>query len=118
MDSYTDLFSCEVLFDQPANSFRFFDSTLLEVFPQANAQLLQMPLDHATILAGLDTGRLVADQVKNLLRLTLKQQVRSSQMVVGILGLSSRTLQRKLDDEGTYYKDILTELPLELACIT
>lgn len=62
-----------------------------------------MHLDHTTtILARLGTGRLVADQVRNLLCLTLKQQVHSSQMVVGILGLSSRTLQRKLDEEGTY----------------
>jgi AraC-like DNA-binding protein len=36
-------------------------------------------------------------------------------MVAGILGMSSRTLQRKLDEEGICYKDILTELRLELA---
>ncbi len=58
---------------------------------------------------------LVADQVKNLLRLVLKQQTPSSEMIAEMLGMSSRTLQRKLDEEGTRYKDLLNELRLELA---
>jgi hypothetical protein len=33
MDSYTDLFGCEVFFNQPASGFRFLESTLLEVIP-------------------------------------------------------------------------------------
>ena len=75
-----------------------------------------MLLDHATIiLGGLDKKQLVADQVKNLLRLVLKQQTPSSQMIAEMLGMSSRTLQRKLDEEGTRYKDLLNELRLELA---
>lgn len=75
-----------------------------------------MLLDHATtILAGLDKKQLVADQVKDLLRLVLKQQAPPSQMIADMLGMSSRTLQRKLDEEGTRYKGSLNELRLELA---
>lgn len=36
-------------------------------------------------------------------------------MIAEMLGMSSRTLQRKLDEEGTRYKDLLNELRLELA---
>ena len=116
MADYTELFGCEVLFNQPASGFRFSESALDEPFPQANEQLLQMLLDHATpILGGLDKKQLAADQVKNLLRLVLKQQPPSSQMIAEMLGMSSRTLQRKLDEEGTRYKDLLNELRLELA---
>ena len=116
MADYTELFGCEVLFNQPASGFRFSESALDEIFPQANEQLLQMLLDHATtILGGLDKKQLVADQVKNLLRLVLKQQTPSSEMIAEMLGMSSRTLQRKLDEEGTRYKDLLNELRLELA---
>ena len=116
MADYTELFGCEVLFNQPASGFRFSESALDETFPQANEQLLQMLLDHATtILGGLDKKQLVADQVKTLLRLVLKQQTPSSEMIAEMLGMSSRTLQRKLDEEGTRYKDLLNELRLELA---
>ena len=113
---YLQLFGCEVLFDQPASGFRFVESALDEVFPQANEPMLQMLLDHATeILAGLDKTQLMSQQVKNLLRLVLKQQTPSSEIIAEMLGMSSRTLQRKLDEEGTSYKDLLNELRVELA---
>jgi AraC-like DNA-binding protein len=113
---YQQLFGCEVLFDQPASGFRFVESALDEVFPQANEPMLQMLLDHATeILAGLDKTQLMSQQVKNLLRLVLKQQTPSSEIIAEMLGMSSRTLQRKLDEEGTSYKDLLNELRVELA---
>jgi AraC-like DNA-binding protein len=105
-----------VLFDQTASGFRFIESALDEVFPQANEPILQMLLDHATeILAGLDKTQLMSQQVKNLLRLVLKQQTPSSEIIAEMLGMSSRTLQRKLDEEGTSYKDLLNELRVELA---
>ena len=113
---YQQLFGCEVLFNQPASGFRFVESALDEVFPQANEPMLQMLLDHATeILAGLDKTQLMSQQVKNLLRLVLKQQTPSSEIIAEMLGMSSRTLQRKLDEEGTSYKDLLNELRVELA---
>ena len=36
-------------------------------------------------------------------------------MVAEKLGISSRTLQRKLGEEGTSYSDVLNELRMELA---
>ena len=45
----------------------------------------------------------------------LKQQSPSSQIIAEKLGMSSRTLQRKLGEEGTHYQDVLNELRLELA---
>ena len=116
LKEYIKIFGCDVLFNQPASGFRFIESALDEVFPQANEQLLQMLLEHATsILASLDKNQSVTDQVKNLLRLVLKQQTPSSQIIAEMLDMSSRTLQRKLDEEGTSYKDLLNELRLELA---
>jgi AraC-like DNA-binding protein len=113
---YTDVFDCEVLFNQPASGFRFLESALDELFPQANERLLQMLLDHATtILANLDQSQVVAQKVKNLLRLVLKQRTPSSGIIAEMLGMSSRTLQRKLGEEGTSYKDLLNELRVELA---
>jgi AraC-like DNA-binding protein len=45
----------------------------------------------------------------------IKQQAPSSAVIAEKLGMSSRTLQRRLGEEGSHYKDVLNELRLELA---
>lgn len=116
LEDYKALFGCEVLFDQPASGIRVRETALDIPLPQANEQILQTLLEHATqLLAGLDKNQTVSNQVKNRLRLMLKQQAPSSQMIAEKLGMSSRTLQRKLGEEGTHYQDVLNELRLELA---
>ena len=116
LEDYAALFGCEVLFDQPASGIRVREALLDMPSPQANEQILQTLLEHATaLLADLDKNQTVANQVKNILRLMLKQQAPSSQIIAEKLGMSSRTLQRKLGEEGTHYQNVLNELRLELA---
>jgi len=116
LEDYAALFGCKVLFDQPASGIRVREAVLDLPSPQANEQILQTLLEHATVLlAGLDKNQTVANQVKNILRLMLKQQAPSSQVIAEKLGMSSRTLQRKLGEEDTHYQDVLNELRLELA---
>ena len=75
---YRRLFGCEVLFDQPASGLRIREEVGYAL-PQANEKLLDMLLEHATELAGRDhSASAGTDQVKNLLRLMLKQQTPSS----------------------------------------
>jgi AraC-like DNA-binding protein len=113
---YDEIFGCEVLFDQPVSGIRIREALLDVPLPQANDQLLEMLLAHATkLLAELDQSQRTTDQVKNILRLMLNQQPPSSEMIAERLGISSRTLQRKLSKEGTQYKDVLNELRYELA---
>jgi AraC-like DNA-binding protein len=113
---YQAIFNCEVLFDKPSSGVRVRENLLDEVLPQANAELLEMLLAHATkLLAGLDQSQRTTDQVKNILRLMINQQPPSSEMIAEKLGISSRTLQRKLSEEGTHYKDVLNKLRYELA---
>ena len=45
----------------------------------------------------------------------LKESPPSSAMIAEKLGMGSRTLQRKLREEGTHFKSVLNELRLELA---
>jgi len=116
LQDYTELFGCPVHFDQPASGIRFREALLDLPFPQADEKLLQTLLDHASqLVAEMDHDQSMTDQVKNLLRLLLKEQVPSSTLIAEKLGMSSRTLQRKLSDENTHYKDVLNELRLELA---
>jgi AraC-like DNA-binding protein len=113
---YAEVFGCEVLFNQAASGLRIKESKLDVPLPQANEKLLDMLLEHATrLLAEITQNHLVSDQVKSLLRLMLKQQTPSSTVIAEKLGISSRTLQRKLGEEGTHYTDVLNELRLELA---
>ena len=113
---YAEVFGREVLFDQRSSGLRINEARLDVPLPQANEKLLEMLLGHATrLLAEITPNQRVTDQVKNLLRLMLKQQTPSSAVIAEKLGISSRTLQRKLAEEGTQYKDVLNELRLELA---
>jgi AraC-like DNA-binding protein len=114
--NYTDTFGVEVYFNQSANGVRICEDKLDMPLPQANEKLLEMLLEHATMLMSeMTQHQRMTDQVKNLLRLMLKQQPPSSEVIAEKLGISSRTLQRKLGEEGTHYKDVLNELRLELA---
>jgi AraC-like DNA-binding protein len=116
LQDYRDVFGCDVLFDKPVSGVRIREGMLDIPLPQANDLLLETLLAHATkLLAELDHSQTMSDQVKNLLRLVINQRSPSSQMVAEKLGISSRTLQRKLGEEGTSYSDVLNELRMELA---
>ncbi len=116
LTSYADIFGVDVHFNQPANGLRIREDKLDIPLPQANEQLLQMLLDHAAkLMSEMTQNQRMTDQVKSLLRLMLKQQPPSSEVIAEKLGVSSRTLQRKLVEEGTHYKDVLNDLRLELA---
>lgn len=113
---YTDFFGCEVLFDQPANGILIKNQVLEKPLPQRNEVLLNTLLEHATqILADIDRNQSMTVQVKNMLRLMLAEHSPSSTLIAEKLGVSGRTLQRRLLEEGTYYKDVLNELRLEMA---
>jgi AraC-like DNA-binding protein len=113
---YQEIFGCEVLFDQPTSGIRISEEKLDLPLPQANEKLLSMLLEHATrLLSEINQHQCTTDQVKNLLRLMLKDRSPSSALIAEKLGISSRTLQRKLGEEGTRYQNVLNELRLELA---
>lgn len=113
---YQKTYGCEVLFDQPASGLMLSNHLLDQPLPQADEQMLQVMLDHATKqLADLDSHDSIAHQVKNLLKLMLKRTVPSSEEIAKELGLSNRSLQRKLASENTNFNSLLNELRYELA---
>ena len=116
LNHYTEIFGSKVHFDQSTNCIRISEDKLDMPLPQANEKLLEMLLEHATsLMYEINQNQRMTDQVKSLLRLMLKQQPPSSEVIAEKLGVSSRTLQRKLVEEGTHYKDVLNDLRLELA---
>jgi AraC-like DNA-binding protein len=116
IQDYIDIFDCDILFDQRASGIRFREELLTTPLPQSDKKLLRTLLDHATqVLTEIDRDQPITIQVKNLLRLTLKEREPSSEQIAEILNMSSRTLQRKLNAENTQYKSVLNEVRLELA---
>ena len=117
LSEYEELFFCDVIFNQEYNCICI-ESCFLELpFPQANQQLLNTLLEHATkVIFELNKSNTLTNQVKNLLRLMINKEIPRHAAVAKQLYMSSRTLQRKLVAEGTSYQNVLDELRIELAC--
>ncbi|MFT5766992.1 MAG: AraC-like DNA-binding protein [Halioglobus sp.] len=116
IQDYIDVFGCEPRFNQAVSGIRFREELLDIAVPQADKKLLRTLLDHATqVLTEIDRDQPITVQVKNLLRLTLKEREPNSEHIAEILNMSSRTLQRKLNAENTQYKNVLSDVRLELS---
>ncbi len=116
LEEYKALFGCEVLFSRPYTGIWIANDRLNTPIAQADEKLLHVLFDHASqLLSEIDQGRSLAEQIKSMLRLTLNRQIPSSELIADQLGISVRTLQRKLGDEGTSYKMVLNDLRKELA---
>jgi len=115
-EDYEALFQCPVEFDQPCTGIWIADDYLDQRIAQADQNLLQVLQDHATsLLHELEKGLTLSDQIKGMLRLMLNSRIPSSELIADKLGISVRTLQRKLAEENSSYKDVLNELRQELA---
>jgi AraC-like DNA-binding protein len=78
--------------------------------------MLESLLEHATTqLAQIDQHQTTSARVKNLLRLMIRHRSPTAETIAMKLGMSNRTMQRKLVNEGTQYNRLLSELRLELA---
>ena len=101
-------FGCELCFDAPHDVLVFDASALALPMVHRNAQLLE------TLLPGMDRALASDDQRRTLaddVRTTLSDAMCGSRPAVGkvarSLGMSARTLQRRLGELGTTYQDVL-----------
>ena len=104
-------FACEVHFDAPTDRLVFDASVLTLPLLTHNPQLL------AVIVPGLeealratDGSRTLADDVKTALRESICGERPAVGKVARTLGLSARTLQRRLGELGTTYQRLLDEV--------
>lgn len=113
---YESLFGCPVLFEQAYTGIWIDDVYLDQRLLQADEKLLQLLQDHATsLLHELEKELMLSDQIKGLLRLMINSRIPSSELIADKLGISVRTMQRKLREENTSYKEVLNALRQELA---
>ncbi len=114
-DIYPKHLLCPVLFAQPANELRF-DATLLAGRPNlanpVTAAMVRETCDR--MLAEMQTTTGIASKVHGIL-LQHPGQFPDIEQVADKLYMVSRTLRRKLDAEGTSYKQILSDVRKQLA---
>jgi len=111
---YRQLFRCPVVFDAEFTGLVFHRQLLAKVVTGADQQLFRILHQYLTQLAARapsDFGSLVRETVA----LSLQDGETSIDAVAGRLGMSERTLQRRLHATGLVYKDILADVRRSVA---
>lgn len=115
-DIFSQWFDCPVQFSGGENRIQLADG--IRDLPSPDAQ----PALHRKLIADceqrlkqLRSGRTLRDQVKDKLTPLLEQSAPGLETVASEFGLSPWTLQRKLAEEGTGYRQLIDETRKELA---
>ncbi|MFD2656937.1 AraC family transcriptional regulator [Gracilibacillus thailandensis] len=109
-------FGCRVQTDGSSNKITLHRSDLDRPFVSYNAELLEVltpVLDQS--LNGHQLSNSITEMVKWIMKRSLAGGCFNIQTVAGELGISNRTLQRRLHDEGTSFKHLLTQVRQEQA---
>ncbi len=109
-------FTCPLRFDAPADLLVFDEGVLSEPFITHNSDVLSL------LLSGLESAlheqaseRSLADDVRVALRRNLSGERPSVDKIAKVLGMSARTLQRRLEGEGATYQGLLDDVRRESA---
>jgi AraC-like DNA-binding protein len=111
---YRELFRCPIVFDAESTCMVFPRSLLNQPVANADRQLYRILYSHLTQLevqSPSDFGTLVRETVA----LSLQDGDSSIDAIAAKLGLTERTLQRRLRAAGRNYKDILADVRRSVA---
>jgi AraC-like DNA-binding protein len=104
-------FRCELRFDAPHDVMVFDEGTLALPMVNRNAQLLSVLLPGLELAVAKDHhGRTLADDVRFALSETMCGARPALADVAKSLGMSARTMQRRLGELGTTYQDVLDDV--------
>ena len=114
-DVYQRYFECPVRFGAAHNRLILRPADLDRPFPGHNQELLEMLTPAlASALGELQARSSVKEQVKVVLKRSLASGRPELSDVARDLGLSERTLQRRITDEGATFRELLAEARQEL----
>lgn len=115
--AFARLFRAPVVFGAPESALLIDDALLALPLRQPDPILRRTLEDHAsTQMASLDAGEpAFTDRVREVIRQLLAQGISRQDSVAETLGLTGRTLQRRLGEEGRSYQMLLDEIRLEQA---
>ena len=112
---YTEVFRAPVRFGADANAIELARADVDDPLPAGNAELARGNDEVlARFLARQEQAR-VATRVQQALLEALPDGAPSKTTIARKLGMSARTLQRHLADEGTSFKDVLDDARADLA---
>ena len=115
-EAYAVRWQCPVQFDAEEDSVTFAQSLLATRLRQPDPLLRKTLEAHAlSQLALLDTDTDLTSKVKQSIQKQLADGITRQDMVAEDLGMTSRTLQRKLSQEGVSYQKLLDEVRQQMA---
>jgi AraC-like DNA-binding protein len=113
---HTRIFRCPVRFGCELNELVFDAATLKLPITQADPALCAVLDRHAEeLLAKYPRQDAIIDQVRNVIRKELRGGDPSLEAAAAHLGLSSRTLQRRLRENSTSHNELLDQMRKDLA---
>jgi AraC-like DNA-binding protein len=117
MKAYTDFFPCPIHFSQPYTSITMLVGVLQMQLPHGDAALRALLERHTQFM--LERRKApkpsLADEVGRLLEALVLQGQPTKEAIARQLGLSSRSLHRKLEEAGTSYRELLDAVRLKMA---
>jgi AraC-like DNA-binding protein len=114
-DEHQRYFGCEIRYGAPRNAVVLHAADLSRPFPGHNQELLDMLTPSlAAALGELQAGNSIQSQVKVVLKRCLASGRPDLPSVAHDLGMSERTLQRRITDENTTFRELLVEARQEL----
>lgn len=114
--AYHDRWRCPVIFSAGEDSITLKKSLLDTRLRQPDPMLRKTLEAHAlSQLAALDTDSDLSSRVRHSIQQQLMHGITRQDMVADDLGMTSRTLQRKLSQEGVSYQKLLDEVRQTMA---
>ncbi len=114
-DALGNYFSCPIHYGAPRDVLVLKSSDLDRPFPGHNPELLEILTPALTSALGeLQALGSIREQVKLVLKRNLASGRPELSGIANDLGLSERTLQRRITEEGTTFRDLLIEARQEL----
>ncbi|MEQ9919872.1 AraC family transcriptional regulator [Pectobacterium brasiliense] len=112
---YETLFACPMTFGTHRNRVYLNAETLLMPLVTSNASLFKLHEKHATCLIDILFNKTIKGRVRDSISKKLETGSCNIHSVASDLFMTPRTLQRRLEEEGAYFKDILEEVKMNLA---
>ncbi len=115
VDPLKDYFGCAIRYGAPQDKLVLKSADLDRPFPSHNPELLALLTPAlADALGEIDASGSIGDQVRGVLKRSLAAGRPELADVARDLGMSERTLQRRITDEGSTFRDLLVQARQEL----
>ena len=115
VSAYESFFRCQLQFGAQYNAFLFDSEDVLRPLPTADTEL--MALNEAVVgryITSLDKDRIDIQIHRKLIELLPNGRV-TLEDLADALHASVRTIQRRLEEQGTTYEKLLSQIRLDLA---